>query len=106
MYTREIKETPDVLVRNYKPVFGTFKGHPKRLDIRNVFKPYGTVPLPTFITNLRIKSRLTFSFDIGDYIGRITFVDAKIIGYSEVCGIKTPWFCNVLFHYSFFFHII
>ena len=84
MYTREIKETPDVLVRNYKPVFGTFKGHPKRFDIRNVFKPYGTVPLPTFITNLRIKSRLTFSFDIGDYIGRITFVDAKIIGYSEV----------------------
>lgn len=84
MYTREIMDTPESLVKNYKPVFGTFKGHPKRLDIRGVFKPYGTIPLPTFITNLRIKSRLTFSFDIGEYIGRITFVDAKIIGYSEV----------------------
>lgn len=84
MYTREIKEIPEVLVQNYKPVFGTFKGHPKKFDIRGVFKPYGTIPLPTFITNLRIKSRLTFSFDIGDYIGRISFVDAKIIGYSEV----------------------
>ena len=84
MYTREIKETPDALVQNNKPVFGSFKGHPKRFDIRGVFKPYGTFPLPTFITNLRIKSRLNFSFDIGDYIGRIIFVDAKIIGYSEV----------------------
>ena len=75
---------PESFVKNFKPVFGTFKGHPKRLDIRGVFKPYGTIPLPTFITNLRIKSRLTFTFDIGEYIGRITFVDAKIIGYSEV----------------------
>lgn len=75
---------PDSFVKNSKPVFGTFEGHPKRLDIRGVFKPYGTVPLPTFITNLRIKSRLTFSFEIGDYIGKITFIDAKIIGYSEV----------------------
>lgn len=84
MYTREISEMPESFVKNFKPVFGTFKGHPKRLDIRGVFKPYGTIPLPTFITNLRIKSRLTFTFDIGEYIGRITFVDAKIIGYSEV----------------------
>lgn len=83
MYTREIKETPDSLVKNFKPIFGTFSGHLKKFDIRGVFKPYGTVPLPTFITNLRIKSRLTFSFDIGEYIGRVTFVDAKIIGYSE-----------------------
>lgn len=75
---------PDSFVKNSKPVFGTFQGHPKRFDIRGVFKPYGTVPLPTFITNLRIKSRLTFSFDIGEYVGRITFIDAKIFGYSEV----------------------
>lgn len=75
---------PESFVRSGKPVFGTFKGHPRRLDIRGVFRPYGVIPLPTFITNLRIKSRLVFSFDIGECIGHVSFIDAKIAGFSEV----------------------
>ncbi|MGN0729802.1 DUF2804 domain-containing protein [Treponema sp.] len=75
---------PNAFVQDGKPVFGTFKGHPKRFDIRGIFRPYGVVPLPTFITNLRIKSRLVFSFDIGEFIGRISFIDAKIAGFCEV----------------------
>lgn len=84
MYSRKIEDVPEKLVVNHKPVFGTFKGHPLRLDIRGIFKPYGLFPLPTFITNLRIKSRLTFSFDAGEYTGSIRFIDAKIAGFAEV----------------------
>ncbi len=75
---------PKSFVQNGKPVFGTFSGHPKRLDIRGVFRPYGVIPLPTFITNLRIKSRLAVSFHTGEFIGRVSFIDAKIMGFCEV----------------------
>mgnify|MGYP004549651381 FL=1 len=84
MYTRQILEQPGSFVKNKRPVFGTFAGHPKRLDIRGVYKPYGTVPIPTLITNLRIKSRLSFYFMIGEYAGSISFVDAKVFGFAEV----------------------
>ena len=85
MYSREITECPETFVKDKKPVLGTFRGHPERLDIRGVFRPYGTVPLPTFITNLRIKSSLSFFFNIGEYIGRVKFFDAKIFGMAEAC---------------------
>lgn len=84
MYVREIEEMPDSFVINHKPVFGTFKGHPAKLDIRGVYKPFGILPLPTFITNLRIKSRIHFFFDLGDYIGKIKFLDAKAAGFLEI----------------------
>lgn len=85
MYTRKIEECPEHFVHNGKIVFGTFGGHPKRLDIRGVSRPYGVVPLPTFITNLRIKSRLSFFFTVGEYIGNIEFFDAKVFGMAEIC---------------------
>lgn len=85
LYTREIKEEPESFVINGKPLFGTFKGHPSRLDIRGVKRPYGIIPLPTFITNLRIKSKITFHLSLGDFIGYVSFLDAKILGYAEVC---------------------
>ncbi len=85
MYSRKIEDCPEKFVHNGKIVFGTFKGHPKRLDIRGVAGPYGVVPLPTFITNLRIKSRLSFFFSVGEYIGNIEFFDAKVFGMAEIC---------------------
>lgn len=88
LYTREIQDLPEKFVCARKPVFGTFKGHPKRLDIRGVFRPIGVIPLPVFITNLRIKSRLTFSFSSGDFMGHMSFVDAKILGYMEAVFIN------------------
>ena len=84
MYTREIKKCPKAFIKNGKAVFGTFAGHPERLDIRGVKMPYGVVPLPTWITNMRIKSRLGFLFNVGDYIGCIDFYDSKIFGMAEV----------------------
>ena len=85
MYTRPLEECPLKFVRNGKPVFGTFKGHPQKLDIRGVKHPYGILPMPTFITNLRIKSRLGFFFEIGDFAGIIEFFDAKVTGLADVC---------------------
>ena len=84
LYTRKIEGCPQALVLHGKSVFGTFSGHPQRLDIRGIERPYATsVPLPTVISNLRIKSRLSFFFSIGDYTGCIDFFDAKIFGFAE-----------------------
>lgn len=87
MYTRQVKEPPEALIKDGKPVFGTFSGHPERLDIRGIKEPFGIlpIPLPKFITNFRIKSRLSFFFDIGEYVGCIDFFDAKIVGFADVC---------------------
>lgn len=78
-------EPPETLIKDGKPVFGTFSGHPSCLDIRGVKNPYGIFPLPVFITNFRIKSRLSFFFTVGEYIGCIEFFDAKIFGFADVC---------------------
>ena len=84
MYNRNIEEMPDSIINNYKANFGTFKGHPKMLDIRGIYKPYGTLPLPTNITNLGIKSRITYYFNTGDFVGFILFFDAKVFNYCEL----------------------
>lgn len=84
MYTRKVTDFPGSLIKARRPVFGTFKGHPARLDIRGIYKPYGIIPLPVSVTNLCIRSRLLFSFNAGDYMGRVNFIDTKIVGYTEV----------------------
>ena len=83
MYTRQLKTCPASFVKDGKPVFGTFLGHSERLDIRGIKQPY--ITLPTFVSNLRIKSRISYFFNIGAYIGCIEFFDAKMFGFSEVC---------------------
>lgn len=84
MYTRTVKECPEKLIQKGKPVFGTFTGYPQKFDIRNIKKPYTTIPFPTFLTNLHIKSKLSFFYNVGKYIGFISFFDAKIFGLAEV----------------------
>lgn len=84
LYTREITVPPLRLIKGRKPVFGTFAGAPRLLDIRGVESPFGGVPLPRIITNFRIKSSLVFTFTIGQYIGTVDFFDAKMFGYAEV----------------------
>lgn len=83
-YKRLIQECPPRQVEDGKPVFGTFRGHPERLDIRWLDRPYLNIPVPKWISNLRIKSRLSFYFSIGEYIGCIEFIDAKIFGFAEI----------------------
>lgn len=100
MYTRDLSKMPPNFVKDKKPVFGTFLGHPKRLDIRGVYKPYSTLSLPPFITNLRIKSRITTYFVLQEYLGYINFIDAKMFGWAEVI------FWNIQTKQKFVFHNI
>ncbi len=85
MYTRKIEPCPDGFVKAGKPVFGTFSGVPERLDIRGVRNPYSSFHfLPPLVTNLRIKSRLSYFFNIGNYVGCIEFFDAKVFSFEEL----------------------
>ncbi|MFA6856717.1 MAG: DUF2804 family protein [Treponema sp.] len=84
MYSRPISESPKTIVTNGKAVFGTFKNVPAKLDIRGVTAPFGGIPLPSFITNVRIKSRIAYMFSIGDYIGMAEFFDDKMFGLAEI----------------------
>lgn len=89
MYTRQITEPPRKLICNKKPVFGTYIGLPTRLDINGIKTPFGVIPLPPFITNFAIRSRLSFTFSAGDYIGQAVFFDSKIFGYGELVLFNT-----------------
>lgn len=84
MYARQILAPPERLVKNGKPVFGTFDGIPPSLDIRGVRRPFGVLPLPAFITDLRIRGSLAYLFNTDEYIGAITFLDLRIVGHGEV----------------------
>lgn len=84
MYSRQMTAPPEKLVKNGKPVFGTFDGIPPALDIRGVRCPFGVLPLPTFITDLRIRSSLAYIFNTDEFIGAVSFLDLKIVGHGEV----------------------
>ena len=84
MYSRQMTPPPEKLVHHGKPVFGTFDGIPDKLDIRGVYRPFGVFPLPTFITDLRIRSSLVYIFNTDEIIGVVSFLDLKIIGHGEV----------------------
>ena len=84
MYTREVLEPPKSLIQNKKPVFGSFRGVLNRLDIRGIYMPFGVVPLPPFVTNIRIKSKISYTFSVGDFIGTVEINDIKILAYTDV----------------------
>ena len=84
MYSRQFSEPPEHLVENGKAHFGTFDGVSPKTDIRGMRAPYAGVPVPSIISNLRIKSRLDFAFSLEDYIGLSQFYDFKVIGLGEI----------------------
>lgn len=81
LYTRKIEDAPTTLVKDGHPVFGTFTGLVKRFDIRGIKAPFGAMLLPTFLTNFRIKSRLSYCFSFANFVCDIEFFDAKLYGY-------------------------
>ncbi len=85
MYSRSFEEPPRKIVENGKAHFGTFKGVSQRFDIKGMRAPYAGVPLPSIISNIRIKSRLNYYFSIEKYIGLVEFFDFKILGLVEIC---------------------
>ena len=84
MYCREVSTPPQKLIKNGRPLFGTYIGVPSHLDIKGVKTPFGVIPLPPFLTNIAIRSQLILDFSAGDYLGQIALFDAKLFGYIEV----------------------
>lgn len=84
MYTRQVEEPPKKIIRSGKAQFGTFSNVSPKLDIKGMHAPYAGVPLPAFISNLRIKSRLTYTYNLGQYFGMTEFYDFKVFGLCEV----------------------
>lgn len=83
MYVRRFDKAPDQIIKNGKAAFGTYSGVSPKLDICGMHAPYAGVPLPTFISRLRIKSRLNYIFSLDDYLGFIDFYDFKVFGMSQ-----------------------
>lgn len=97
MYTRNLKEAPDNLIKDGKAQFGSYSKPPKSLNIKGMKYPFGVLPLPTFITNLRIRSNLSFVFSTPEYFGTIDLLDSKIYGFSEI----NIWNKKTLQRYSY-----
>lgn len=84
MYCREFSEPPESIVHNGKAEFGSYTGVSPKIDIRGMRAPYAGIPLPAFISNLRIKSRLNYAFSLDKFIGMAQFIDFKAIGLGEI----------------------
>lgn len=84
LYSRNFIEPPKAIVENGKAHFGTYDGVPAKIDIRGMRAPYAGIPLPSFISNLRIKSRLDYVFSLDKYIGFAEFFDFKVFGIAQI----------------------
>ena len=83
MYTRELSPAPDYPVLNGKPQFGSFIGPFGHFDIRGMKRPFGDLPLPVFITNIRIMERMRFLFSDDETIGEISIFNAGYFSFME-----------------------
>ena len=79
MYSRNFQNPPEAIVQKGKANFGTYNNISPRIDIKGMRAPYAGLPLPVFISNLRIKSRLDYVFETKNFIGFTEFFDFKII---------------------------
>lgn len=84
MYSRQFKKSPEHIVQNGKAHFGSYENLPAKIDIRGMRAPYAGIPLPSVISNLRIKSRLNYVFTTEKFIGISQFFDFKVIGLGEI----------------------
>ena len=83
MYSREFSEPPKQIIQKGKAEFGTYEGVSAKIDIKGMRAPYAGIPLPHFISSLRIKSRLNYAFSLDKFIGLAAFIDFKFIGLGE-----------------------
>ena len=98
MYSRQFKEAPEHLVENGKAHFGSYDGVSPKTDIRGMRAPYAGLPVPSIISNLRIKSRLEYIFFLKDYIGLSQFYDFKVIGLGEIIFWNTQTGKKYVYH--------
>lgn len=98
MYSRQFDEPPEHIIVKHKAIFGTFKGVSPRIDIRGMRAPYAGIPFPTFITKLRIKSRLNYVFYIENFIGLAEIMDFKALGLAEIIFWNTKTGKRYVYH--------
>ena len=98
MYSRQFTEAPEHLVENGKAHFGSYDGVSPKTDIRGMRAPYAGIPVPSIISNLRIKSRLEYIFSLKDYIGLSQFYDFKVIGLGEIIFWNTQTGKKYVYH--------
>lgn len=84
MYSRNITTPPKKLIENNKPHFGSFTELPQSIDIIGLRTPFGGIPLPSFLTKLRIRSNFTHICFSEEYTIVVAILDAKIFAYSEI----------------------
>lgn len=84
MYARRFDKFPEKLINKGKAAFGTYEGVSPFLDISGMRAPYAGIPLPRFISRLRIKSRLVYVFTLENYIGIAEIFDFKVFGLSQI----------------------
>ena len=84
MYSRKVSDCPEKIISQGKANFGTFSGVSKKLSISGMRAPYAGIPLPSFISRLRIKSKLDFVFSLERIIGFTRFFDLKVFGLGEI----------------------
>ena len=71
-YTRLITPAPSCPIEHSTPLFGSYAGLFHTFDIRGLKKPFGNLPIPSFITDLRVTDTI-----------RLLFCDDAIIGETE-----------------------
>lgn len=84
MYSRNLSNPPEKIIHKKKAEFGSYNGVSPRIDIRGMKAPYAGVPVPSFLSGLRIKSKLNYAFSIENLIGLASFIDFKAIGLGEI----------------------
>lgn len=84
MYFRQFQQAPKDIIQNRKACFGTYTEVSPEIDIKGMIAPYAGIPVPPFITNLRIKGRLHYLFSLDKYIGLVEFFDFKFFGLAEI----------------------
>ena len=82
-YTRIITPAPNRPVENSKPLFGSYSGMFRIFDIRGLKKPFGNLPLPSFITDLRVTDTLRLLFCDEHIIGEIEFFYGGYFSFME-----------------------
>ncbi|ULQ58814.1 DUF2804 domain-containing protein [Brucepastera parasyntrophica] len=83
MYKREITPPPDAPVKDGKAQFGTFSGPFKNFDIRGLKHPFGSLPIPQFLTNFRVRGMVRFLFCSEENIGEIELFMGGFFGFME-----------------------
>lgn len=84
VYLRPLTNCPETIVTNGTVTFGSFSGVTGKLDIRGISNSFSGLPAPALVSNLRIKSRISYVFSIDKYIGIVEFFDDKAFGLAEV----------------------